>query len=120
MARKRTLRKGVLEYWALLLVALPLAAAAQSNYPTRPIRFIAPYAPIKDFAPVGTIYTSEFVLVAANVVPANTVQELIALAKAKQGIIPFPSTPEELAALMKSDLGKYAKLIKAANIKLEQ
>jgi len=38
---------------------------------------------------------------------------------AKQGIAPFPGTPEQLAALMKSDLVKWAKLVKAANIKLQ-
>jgi tripartite-type tricarboxylate transporter receptor subunit TctC len=38
---------------------------------------------------------------------------------AKQGLAPFPGTPEQLAALMKSDLVKWAKLIKAAGIKLQ-
>lgn len=36
-----------------------------------------------------------------------------------QGLEPFISTPEQLAALMKSDLVKYGKLIRAANIKLD-
>ena len=31
----------------------------------------------------------------------------------------FVSTPEQFAALMKADLAKYARIIKAANIKLE-
>jgi len=39
---------------------------------------------------------------------------------AKQGIAPWPSTPEQLGALMRADLVKWAKVIKAANIKLEQ
>lgn len=39
---------------------------------------------------------------------------------AKQGIAPFPGTPDELAALMRADLGKYARIIKAADIKLQQ
>jgi len=34
-----------------------------------------------------------------------------------QGMVPFISTPEQFAALMKADLAKYAKVIKAANIK---
>jgi len=38
----------------------------------------------------------------------------------KQGLAPFPGTPEQLLALMKSDLAKWAKLIKAANIKLQE
>ncbi len=34
-----------------------------------------------------------------------------------QGMEPFISSPEQFAALMKADLAKYAKVIKAANIK---
>jgi tripartite-type tricarboxylate transporter receptor subunit TctC len=37
-----------------------------------------------------------------------------------QGVEPYTSTPDQLAALMKADLAKYAKVIKAANIKLEE
>ena len=36
-----------------------------------------------------------------------------------QGLDPMISTPEQFAALMKSDMAKYAKIIKTANIKLE-
>ena len=36
-----------------------------------------------------------------------------------QGFEAFPSTPDELAALMKADFAKYAKIIKTANIKIE-
>ena len=36
-----------------------------------------------------------------------------------QGFEAFPSTPDELAALMRSDYAKYAKIIKAANIKID-
>ena len=36
-----------------------------------------------------------------------------------QGADPFVSTPEQFAAVMKADLAKYEKVIKAANIKLE-
>jgi tripartite-type tricarboxylate transporter receptor subunit TctC len=38
---------------------------------------------------------------------------------AVQGMIPFYSTPEQLAAMFKADLAKYAQVIKAANIKHE-
>lgn len=37
-----------------------------------------------------------------------------------QGMDPIVSTPEQLGALMKSDTAKYAKIIRDANIKLEQ
>ncbi len=36
-----------------------------------------------------------------------------------QGMDPFISTPEQFAALIKADLAKYAKIIKAANIKID-
>jgi tripartite-type tricarboxylate transporter receptor subunit TctC len=37
-----------------------------------------------------------------------------------QGMDPFVSTSEQFATRMKSDLSKFAQLIKAANIKFEQ
>jgi len=37
-----------------------------------------------------------------------------------QGMDPFTSTPDQFAALIKADFAKYAKIIKTANIKLEQ
>jgi tripartite-type tricarboxylate transporter receptor subunit TctC len=36
-----------------------------------------------------------------------------------QGLDPTPSTPSELGALVKADLAKWAKVIKAAGIKGE-
>jgi tripartite-type tricarboxylate transporter receptor subunit TctC len=38
---------------------------------------------------------------------------------ARQGMNPFTSTPEQLATMMKTELAKWAKVIKTANIKLE-
>jgi tripartite-type tricarboxylate transporter receptor subunit TctC len=51
-----------------------------------------PYDPIKDFAPVGNVYSSEFVLVINPTLPANNLQELIALAKAKPGQLNYATT----------------------------
>lgn len=39
---------------------------------------------------------------------------------AVQGMIPLYSTPDQLAAMFKADLAKYAQVIKAANIRHEQ
>jgi tripartite-type tricarboxylate transporter receptor subunit TctC len=36
-----------------------------------------------------------------------------------QGFVPFYSNPEQTAALLKADIVKYGKIIKAANIKGE-
>ena len=51
-----------------------------------------PYEPIKDFAPVATLGVSPQVLVLNTAVPANTVQEVIALAKLKPGQLNFGSS----------------------------
>jgi tripartite-type tricarboxylate transporter receptor subunit TctC len=51
-----------------------------------------PYDAVKDFAPVATVVNTETLLVINNNVPAQNVQELIALAKAKPGQINFASS----------------------------
>ncbi len=50
-----------------------------------------PYDPIRDFAPVATIGVAPQVLVLHPGVPANTVQEVIVLAKSKPGQLNFAS-----------------------------
>jgi len=61
-----------------------------------------PYDSTKDFAPVATVIGSEFILVVSPSVPANNLQELIALAKAEPGRLNYASTgngsPNHLAA----------------------
>lgn len=51
-----------------------------------------PYDPIRDFAPVGMVYSSEFVLVITPGLAANNLQELIAIAKAKPGQLNYATT----------------------------
>ena len=62
----------------------------------------SPYDLRKDFAPIGRMSTSPFVLVVHPSVPAKTVQELIALAKSKPGQLNYASsgigTPPHLPA----------------------
>ena len=50
-----------------------------------------PYHPIRDFAPISLVAATPFVLVAHPSVPANTLTELIALAKAKPGSLTMAS-----------------------------
>jgi tripartite-type tricarboxylate transporter receptor subunit TctC len=50
-----------------------------------------PYDPQRDFAPVAMLVMSPQVLVVHPSVPANSVAELIALAKAKPGVLNFAS-----------------------------
>jgi tripartite-type tricarboxylate transporter receptor subunit TctC len=47
------------------------------------------YDPIKDFAPLSSVAVMPFVIVIANSVPANTVPELVAYAKANPGKLNF-------------------------------
>jgi tripartite-type tricarboxylate transporter receptor subunit TctC len=51
-----------------------------------------PYDPVRDFAPIAGLGMSPQVLVLFPGVPANSVQELIALAKAKPGQLNFASS----------------------------
>ena len=50
-----------------------------------------PYNPVKDFAPVSMLFTSPLYLVVHPRVPANSVQELVAAAKARPGKFTFAS-----------------------------
>lgn len=51
-----------------------------------------PYDTVADFAPITIIATTPFVLVASHSVPANSVKELIALAKSKPASLTFASS----------------------------
>jgi tripartite-type tricarboxylate transporter receptor subunit TctC len=50
-----------------------------------------PYDPRKDFAPVTALVQGQFVLTAPSALPANTLTELIALARAKPGTLSYGS-----------------------------
>ncbi len=51
-----------------------------------------PYDPVRDFAPIGTVSRIEFVLVVHPSVPANTLQEFIALAKSSPGKLNYATS----------------------------
>lgn len=53
-----------------------------------------PYDPLRDFVPVATIASNEFVLVANLSLPANSLRELIALAMSKPDQLNFGSAGE--------------------------
>lgn len=61
-----------------------------------------PYDAIKDFAPIATTASSEFILVLHPSVPANNLKEFIALAKSRPGQLNYASSgsgePTRLAA----------------------
>ncbi len=69
-----------------------------------------PYDPLKDFVPVSEIYSLSFAMVINPGVPANTVAELVAYAKANPGRLNYASsgaggTPHLAAELFKSLTG---------------
>jgi len=51
-----------------------------------------PYDPVKDFAPISLIYSSQSILFVHPSVSVNSVKELIALAKSKPGALNYAST----------------------------
>ena len=51
-----------------------------------------PYDSIKDFAPVATVTSSELILVLHPSLPANNLQEFVALAKSKPGQLNYASS----------------------------
>ncbi|MBI3371184.1 MAG: tripartite tricarboxylate transporter substrate binding protein [Betaproteobacteria bacterium] len=64
---------------------------ASSTHVLNPLLLSIPYDAIKDFAPVVTLYSSELVLVLNPSVPANNLQEFIALAKSRPGQLNYAS-----------------------------
>jgi tripartite-type tricarboxylate transporter receptor subunit TctC len=66
------------------------------------------YDPVRDFAPVTLLATSVFVLAVNNGVPAKSVQELIALAKAKPGSLNYASAGTGSSVHLAAEIFKYA------------
>ena len=67
-----------------------------------------PYDPTRDFAPVSLLATSPFILVVHPGVQANSVKELIALAKAKPGTLNMASAGAGSSLHMTGELFKHA------------
>jgi tripartite-type tricarboxylate transporter receptor subunit TctC len=65
-----------------------------------------PFDPIKDFAPIGMIGTSPFMLVASGKLPVASVRELIALAKSKPDSLTYASAGVATIAHLGGELFK--------------
>ncbi len=63
-----------------------------------------PYDPLKDFAPINLIAGAGYILVVHPSLPANTVKEFIALAKAKPGALNFSSAGNGSALHLTAEL----------------
>ena len=63
-----------------------------------------PYDPVKDFAPIGMIGVSPYVVIVHPSVPAHSIKELVALVKSRPGDVDYGSggvgTPGHLAGAM--------------------
>ena len=75
-----------------------------------------PYRPIEDFTPVAQLASVISVLVAAPNVPAKTVQELVALAKAKPGALNYASIGAGTAAHISAEVFNRAAGINVVHV----
>jgi tripartite-type tricarboxylate transporter receptor subunit TctC len=72
------------------------------------LRADLPYSPPRDFAAVSLLATSAFILVAHPGLPAASVKELIALARAKPGTLNYGSAGTGSSLHMTGELFKHA------------
>ena len=87
-----------------------LGLLSQTQLVTTPSLHKLAYDPVKDFTPISQVVRLQLLLVVHNAVPAKSVQELVALAKAQPGGLTFAyggsgSTPHLAAELFKSIAG---------------
>ena len=93
-----------------------LGLLSQGQLAINPSLYKLAYDPLKDFAPVSQVAESSTMLVVHNAVPAKSVKELVALAKAQPGGLTFASagsgsSPHVAAELFKSVAGLDIRLI---------
>jgi tripartite-type tricarboxylate transporter receptor subunit TctC len=83
-----------------------LGLLGQTQIAINPSLYKLPYDPVKDFAPVSQVIVAATVLVVNNAVPAKSVKELVALAKAQPGALMFASGGSGTATHMPAELFK--------------
>ena len=66
-----------------------------------------PFDPVKDFTPIAMIGSSPFVLISSPHTPAQTLQELVALAKARPGSLNYASAGTATLAHLAGELFKW-------------
>ena len=66
-----------------------------------------PYNPLTDFAPISMVAAADYILLAHPSVPARTVKELVALAKARPGRMHFASGGNGTGIHMAGELFKH-------------
>jgi tripartite-type tricarboxylate transporter receptor subunit TctC len=68
-----------------------LGVLTEAQLVVNPSLYTLAYDPLKDFAPVSQLFASPNILAVNNAVPAKSVKELVALAKAQPGSLDFAS-----------------------------
>jgi tripartite-type tricarboxylate transporter receptor subunit TctC len=85
-----------------------LGLLGQTQIAVNPSLYHLAYDPVKDFAPISQVIVSPNILVVHNAVPAKSVRELVALAKAQPGELTFASGGSGSATHMPGELFKSA------------
>jgi tripartite-type tricarboxylate transporter receptor subunit TctC len=83
-----------------------LGLLGQTQLVVRPSLLKLTYDPVKDFAPISQVIVSPNMLVVHNSLPAKSVKELVALAKAQPGALTFASGGSGSATHMPAELLK--------------
>jgi tripartite-type tricarboxylate transporter receptor subunit TctC len=83
-----------------------LGLLGQTQIAVNPSLYSLAYDPVKDFVPVSQVIVAPNILVVHNAVPAKSVRELVALAKAQPGGLTFASGGSGSATHMPAEVFK--------------
>ena len=85
-----------------------LGLLSQTQLVVNPSLYRLPYDPVTDFAPISQVTLSPILLVVHNAVPANSVKELVVLARARPDELTFASGGNGSGTHMPAELFKFA------------
>jgi len=83
-----------------------LGLLTEAQIVVNPSLYTLPYDPMRDLAPISELFSGANILALANGVPAESVKELVALAKARPGELTFASGGSGSTAHMAGELFK--------------